>query len=574
MSPPAGTTPGCLTDLLVLGLATSPAATAATQAAQPPVPVQAGPTTATRASEAVPAISSAREANASSPTFVNPIYEGADPWIIRRNGEYFLCQSEGNQGISICRSRRLTDKGSKRIVWRAPARGWNSGQVWAPELHCLDGKWYIYYAASDGRNANHRMGVLQAAGDDPCGAYIDKGMLYTGDDFVGRTANRWAIDGTPLQVDGRLYLVWSGWAGKEDVQHLYIAPMSNPWTMAGKRVRLCGNADYTWERVGEKPRERGLSEGPQVLRRNGRIFIIYSCSSSWDPTYKLGMIYTHEGANPLSPNSWKKHPHPVFAGSGKVHGVGHASFTTSPDETEDWIVYHTKISPRPGWQRAVCIQKFGWTPEGMPDFGRPTPLGTPIVAPSGEAPNKTGGTFADSFDEQHSDRWVYYGYERYLEVKDRSLSIGGDPEWGLVNQYRCGEKALVRGKEWANFSLNVRLRFEEGEREAGVLFRVQQPSIGYQSHKGYFAGLVRGTNVAVLGRMDGGTWTELARAAAPVLANNWQDLRIEAVGDQIHFYVDGELKITACDGHYRNGMAGVRVVDTHAHFDEFRIVPR
>ena len=59
-----------------------------------------------------------------------------------------------------------------------------------------------------------------------------------------------------------------------------IAPMKDPLTMSAPRTRLCGNDDYTWERVGERAPGRGLNEAPEVLQRGGRVFVSYSCSGS------------------------------------------------------------------------------------------------------------------------------------------------------------------------------------------------------------------------------------------------------------------------------------------------------
>jgi hypothetical protein len=66
---------------------------------------------------------------------------------------------------------RLTSLGRKHIVWRAPDRGPVSREVWAPELHFLDGKWHIYFAASDGKNENHLAYVLVSEDSDPLGKY-------------------------------------------------------------------------------------------------------------------------------------------------------------------------------------------------------------------------------------------------------------------------------------------------------------------------------------------------------------------------------------------------------------------
>lgn len=320
----------------------------------------------------------------SKETFVNPLYEGADPWIVRQEGFYYLCKSDFAHSISVWKSERLTDRGERKEVWKPPQSGWNTSGVWAPELHFLQGRWYIYYAADAGHNASHRMGVLQSKSDDPRGEYTDLGMLYTGDDIESKTNNRWAIDGTVLELEGQLYFIWSGWPGEEDIQYLYIARMENPWTIATARVKLCDNANYLWERMNEDPHQRGLNEGPQILKHEGRVFLIYSCSGAWLASYKLGLLELKPGSDPMDPAHWTKHPEPVFQRTDRVHGPGHASFVKSPDGTEDWIVYHAKVEPEPGWKRMVSIQPFSWRENGLPDFGTPLPPGTAIKKPAGE----------------------------------------------------------------------------------------------------------------------------------------------------------------------------------------------
>jgi GH43 family beta-xylosidase len=317
-------------------------------------------------------------------TFTNPLYRGADPWVVRHDGWYYLCQSGAGGRIEVWKSRTLTHRGECRVVWTPPSRGWNRAQVWAPELHHVRGRWYIYYAASDGRNANHRIGVLAATSDDPQNPFEDAGQLYTGDDVATRSYNRWAIDGTVFELRDQLYFAWSGWERDDDIQHLYVAPMSNPTTISGSRVRLCPNDCHPWERVGERRSERGLHEGPQVLVRNGRIMLVYSCSGSWQPTYKLGMLSMSEHAEPLEPASWSKFTAPVFESTRDVFGVGHCCFTQSPDGTEDWILYHSKRFRHDCWSREVRAQRFTWRDDGFPDFGRPIPSGVLVSMPSGD----------------------------------------------------------------------------------------------------------------------------------------------------------------------------------------------
>ncbi|MDR0352992.1 MAG: family 43 glycosylhydrolase, partial [Opitutaceae bacterium] len=130
-------------------------------------------------------VSGARAAAAN--TFTNPIAIGADPWLVRHDGAYYCCQSENDLGVAICKSTSPASLGERRVVWRAPAKGPHSKQIWAPELHFLDGRWYVYVAASNGDNATHRMIVLESATNDPLGAYVFKAELYTGDNIADKT---------------------------------------------------------------------------------------------------------------------------------------------------------------------------------------------------------------------------------------------------------------------------------------------------------------------------------------------------------------------------------------------------
>lgn len=317
-----------------------------------------------------------------APVFTNPIAPGADPCVVWHEGFYYWCASEQDEAVSIRRSERLTEAGEKEIVWGAPTTGPHRGEIWAPELHRLDGQWYIYVAASNGRNATHRMIVLAGLGDDPRDGFAFKAELYTGDDIITQRANRWAIDGTVLEHEGIRYFLWSGWEDERDIQWLYIARMENPWTIGSARVRMCANDDFLWERLDETSGTRGLNEAPQVLTRNGRVFVIYSASASWETSYKLGLLELAPGGDPLQPSSWQKWSSPVLQATRDTWGVGHCGFTHSPDGTEDWIVFHAKLERKPNWKRAVHAQPFRWTSDGVPVFGDPMTAGRSLALPS------------------------------------------------------------------------------------------------------------------------------------------------------------------------------------------------
>ncbi|HLK99728.1 MAG TPA: family 43 glycosylhydrolase [Myxococcaceae bacterium] len=321
---------------------------------------------------------------ASAQTFYNPIVSaGQDPSIAQYNGYYYLTQSTGI-AIEVTKSRTLTGlaSGTKVTVWTRPSTtGPLCCNVWAPELLFLNGRFYIYFTADDGNNDNHRMYVLESTTQDPQGSYVYKGKITPPTD-------RWGIDGTVLQLGTSLYYLWSGWDGFTNVQqNIYIAPMSNPYTVSGERV-LISSPMNRWERVGGPPY---VNEGPQVLRRNGKVFIVYSASGSWTNDYCLGMLTAAETANLLAPSSWTKSAGCVFAKTATAYGPGHNTFVTSPDGTQDWHVYHANPISGGGWDgRNLRAQRFTWNLDGSPNFGTPTATTTALALPSGEklAPNR------------------------------------------------------------------------------------------------------------------------------------------------------------------------------------------
>ncbi len=307
-------------------------------------------------------------------TYTNPVAQRADdPWVIRQNGSYYYCYS-GNGGVCVKKLDRLTDLSREGgvTVWTPPAGKEYSKELWAPELHYLNGRWYIYVAADDGNNENHRMYCLEGDQSDPTKPFVMKGKLSDNGDH-------WAIDGTVMNLSGKLYFIWSGWEGYENVaQNIYIASMKNPWTLDSDRVML-SKPQYYFEMNGTPL----INEGPAVLQRDGKTFVAYSASGSWTDDYCLGLL-TYLGGDPLKQENWDKATDPVFLRTDRVFGPGHCSFTVSPDGTEDWMVYHANAESGSGWSgRKGCIQKVEWK-DGKPQFGRPLAFGTPAPVPSGE----------------------------------------------------------------------------------------------------------------------------------------------------------------------------------------------
>ncbi|MGH9224524.1 MAG: glycoside hydrolase family 43 protein [Acidimicrobiales bacterium] len=291
-----------------------------------------------------------------------PLIPGQDPWVVAHDGWLLLVQSAaGDRKIVIKRFRDLErmDRAEEKVIWapRASAPGNHARQLWAPELHHLDGRWYVYYSASNGRSANHRVYALVA--DDPLGPYREVGRVADPSHDV------WAIDLTVFTHEGRLYSVWSGWDGPDDgfPQNLYIAPMSDPTTISGER-RGISRPQHDWE-IGVAP----INEGPEVIRNpsTGQLFILYAADASWTQAYKTGLL-EWTGGDVLDPTSWRKWPRPFFTGG------GHASVVDTP--AGPYFIYHRKLSGDPGW----ADREIRWAPLGWDDEGRPVVHRAPMAA--------------------------------------------------------------------------------------------------------------------------------------------------------------------------------------------------
>ena len=314
-------------------------------------------------------------ATAEGQSFTNPLFaNGADPWLEYWQGNYYLTTTTWTSQLVMRKSPTLAG-----LATATPVNIWSETNpksccnFWAFEFHRLQGpdgpRWYMMYTSGKQDNLDgQHLSVLESAGDDPMGPYQHKGSPMP---------DSWNIDGNYLEHNGKLYLLWSEWVGDEQLN--WISAMSNPWTLTGERMVL-SRPSLPWEQSGRK-----VNEGPEVLKHNGRTFVVYSASFCDTPDYKLGLLEL-TGENPMDASSWTKADRPVFERGNGVFGPGHNGFFTSPDGTENWLVYHGNNKETDGCSatRSVRAQPFSYKADGIPDFGTPVPEGQTVAAPSGE----------------------------------------------------------------------------------------------------------------------------------------------------------------------------------------------
>lgn len=305
----------------------------------------------------------------------NPILPaGGDPWLIC-DGQtwYFICTCGDRLELIRAEDPAELQKGERKTVWTPPECGPGSQELWAPELHRIEGKWLIYYAASDGtHDEGRRMHAVVCSGDDPMrDEWKYLGMLNTA---------RAGLDGTVMQHNGEIYFIYAGYGDfPEHGSAVYMVKMKDLCTLEGEEICLT-QPEFDWERQGGMP----INEGPAVLKRNGRIFVVYSASTTWSEDYCLGMLTAEENADLMNAASWEKSPAPVFRKCPEHHVLapGHNSFCEHDGET--FIVYHA-IDGLGGQgdldtaKRNPRIQKVRWRVNGTPDFGIPVACGTEIM---------------------------------------------------------------------------------------------------------------------------------------------------------------------------------------------------
>lgn len=305
---------------------------------------------------------------------IQPLIEQrADPHIFRHtDGYYYFAASVPEYDrIELRRAKTIGElaTATPAVVWRKHESGLLSANIWAPEIHHIDGKWYVYFAAARTAETNeglfdHRMFVLECESANPLeGVWEEKGQL--------RAAwESFSLDATTFEHRGVRYLVWAQKDPRIDGNsNLYISEMSNPWTLTGKQTMLT-IPEFDWEIIGFK-----VNEGAAFVRKDNRVFLSYSASAT-DFNYCMGLLEADADADLLDASSWRKSTEPVLTTDETfgLYGPGHNSFTTTEDGSKAVFVFHARTykdivgDPLYDPNRHTFVAELQWTADGRPDF--------------------------------------------------------------------------------------------------------------------------------------------------------------------------------------------------------------
>ena len=302
------------------------------------------------------------------------ILQRADPYVYRHtDGTYYFTASVPEyDGIVLRRAKSLADlpEAEETEIWHRHESGPMSYHIWAPELHHLNGKWYVYFAGSDKEDIwALRPYVLECGDEDPVnGKWTELGKMERADDD-DFSFEEFSLDATVFETKGRYYYVWAEKVGVgKKVSNLYIAEMENPHKLKTVQVLLTG-PDYDWERVGF-----WVNEGPAVIKHNGMLYLTYSASET-GAAYCVGMLSVSEDAEILDPRAWKKERYPVLKTDESIglYGPGHNSFTKD-ENGNDIMVYHARKEaviegdPLYNPNRHAQLMKICWDENDRPVF--------------------------------------------------------------------------------------------------------------------------------------------------------------------------------------------------------------
>ncbi len=295
------------------------------------------------------------------------IPQRADPYVYRHmDGTYYFTASVPEYDrIVLRRAKSLTDlpEAEEYTIWVKHEEGPMSEHIWAPELHYLEGRWYIYYSGGDKDDVwEIRPYVLECADEDPItGKWVEKGKMQRADEDPFSFED-FSLDGTVFENRGKHYYVWSEKVSVgRKIANLYIAEMESPCKLKTAQV-LITTPDYDWEREGF-----WVNEGPFVIKNDeGQLFLTYSASET-GIFYCVGMLTAEADSDLTDPLSWKKSRYPVLCTDEAkgIYGPGHNCFTKLPDGT-DIMVYHARLEkeiigdPLYNPNRHAMLMKVGW----------------------------------------------------------------------------------------------------------------------------------------------------------------------------------------------------------------------
>ncbi len=177
-------------------------------------------------------------------------------------------------------------------------------------------------------------------------------------------------------------------------------------------------------------------------------------------------------------------------------------------------------------------------------------------------------SFTANFNDGKMDDWVFYGGGWF--VKDGAISAASNHgSWGAGIH---GSKVIAAKVNADDFVLETDINPGKVG-NSGVVFRVNNPSIGADLYEGYYVGINPVLNRIEIGKSINKTYVLLASSPLKVQENKKYRLSVTAKGDAISVFLDGSAKsiVSVKDDEFKSGSVGLRSYDAFPTYDNISV---
>ena len=306
------------------------------------------------------------------PHFAFPIAsDRADPDVFKWKGKYyFIATNDADQNHTLfmrqADSIEEIANASESLILDSSTYKNIGGLLWAPEFHEINGKLFIFFAATPGEffwEESHVMCLKEGGNPMNRNDWSEPKRICRMDGSELCEAGKViTLDMTCFLWQDEYYVIWSQrqFVPVDLGAWLYIAKLdeNEPWKLKSEPV-LLSKPEFGWAN-----NHTFVDEGPFALIRGDKLFVTFS-SAAVDTSYVVGLLQIEKGKNPLERENWKKTGYPLLTSRSieGEFGTGHNAYVIDEDG-EVWNTYHA----RPGTQapRSSGIRRVHFDVDGEP----------------------------------------------------------------------------------------------------------------------------------------------------------------------------------------------------------------
>ena len=298
-------------------------------------------------------------------------FNRADPCIGRWNGKYYYIatnDADGNHSLYIREADTIPGlvNAEEKLILDSSMYPGIGGLLWAPEFHEIEGRLYLFHAATPGEffwEESHIM-ELKEGGNPSCKedwSAPERIVRRDGTDLceAGKVIT---LDMTCFKWEGEYYVIWSQrqLLPKDLGAWLYIAKIDpkDPRRLLTDPVLLL-KPDYGWSN-----NHTFVVEGPFALPRGNTLYVTFS-GAAVDTSYAVGILRIEKGLDLLEASNWKQGNYPILTSRSVEgeYGTGHNAYITDENGII-WNTYHAR--PGTGGARSSGIRRVHFDEDGDP----------------------------------------------------------------------------------------------------------------------------------------------------------------------------------------------------------------